>query len=641
MIVENRDDCLHRAVGKEAPIFASTILSRAPLSSGKRVVSGTALRISVLATVAGYSISAVVPAVAPGSGFLQSSVGSNIGTGGQSPCCTNAASIQFTAGSLDTRRTYAESDCHCTLGQGTITTTSKGTASWKSAYAGSASAVLSGTISSTTYSQGVSYSQVELYYPFTTDSPYEMTVDCSVGGSGSAIDNSVTVRVDSMDVCGSNALSATGSIHLTPGSHNLISQHVLDLVLPAGQTGAANQRSSIKWRLDGCESRKANPISNDRISGIVDGYTCDVDEPLNIKQDWFDEQAALFRLTCEGAPDLDSSFNFRYHPDGTDPYVSAAQCVWGGGQNYGNIYTPGDTDNDGQYDCFVRSEWINAEPTLAQGVPNMRDFCFFTFDVKTKKLKSEHDVLDPSTNRFRPATAFELGGVDNCALPPGGSALVPQSVNEMTGGIDICDQNGDGVCNAVDVAILTSAIGASTGDALYSFRLDLDDDGWVLDDDMRALFPSLDFDGDGILNGTDNCLMVANPPQMDIDGDGRGGLCDCATQDPTLFASPLEIIGLSLPDAGSLSWDSDAAHSGSSTEYDVLSGALAELPVGGGASERCISASSLITIANDILDPAPGTGFYYLIRGRNACGEGTYGQASNGTPRTSSTCPGN
>ena len=223
----------------------------------------------------------------------------------------------------------------------------------------------------------------------------------------------------------------------------------------------------------------------------------------------------------------------------------------------------------------------------------------------------------------------------------GGSGLAHRSGNAMTGGIDICDQNGDDVCNAADVTILTSAIGASVGDALYTFRLDLDQDGFVLDDDMSALFSGLDFDGDGILNGPDNCLTVSNPTQADADSDDHGDACDCDSSDSELFTPPLKIMGFFLPSEGSLSWDSDGPHSGSSTEYDVLSGALAELPVGGGLSERCVEAATPITISNDAEDPAPGTGFYYLVRGRNACGVGTYGEASNGTPRASSTCPGN
>jgi len=187
---------------------------------------------------------------------------------------------------------------------------------------------------------------------------------------------------------------------------------------------------------------------------------------------------------------------------------------------------------------------------------------------------------------------------------------------------------------------LKSAIGASAGDALYTFRLDLDDDGWILDDDMSALFPSLDFDGDGVLNDTDNCLATSNSGQADTDSDGRGDACDCAPSDPTAFAVALEIQGLTID--GGVSWDSTAAQFGSSTEYDVVSGALAELAVGGSASERCVTPASPITIAiDDTLDPAPGTGLYYLVRGRNACGTGTYGRASNGTPRASSACPGN
>ena len=42
----------------------------------------------------------------------------------------------------------------------------------------------------------------------------------------------------------------------------------------------------------------------------------------------------------------------------------------------------------------------------------------------------------------------------------------------------------------------------------------------------RTAFPANDFDGDGILNATDNCPSVANPNQADCDGNGVGDACE-------------------------------------------------------------------------------------------------------------------
>ena len=62
----------------------------------------------------------------------------------------------------------------------------------------------------------------------------------------------------------------------------------------------------------------------------------------------------------------------------------------------------------------------------------------------------------------------------------------------------------------------------------------------------------------------------------------------------------------------------------------------AALPVGSGGSESCFSAA---TNAFTDSDPAAGDGYYYLIRGNNSCGTGSYGSASDSTPRVTTTCP--
>jgi hypothetical protein len=75
------------------------------------------------------------------------------------------------------------------------------------------------------------------------------------------------------------------------------------------------------------------------------------------------------------------------------------------------------------------------------------------------------------------------------------------------------------------------------------------------------------------------------------------------------------------------------------TQYDVVRGSTAALPAGpGGGDEVCFDNLATPTLS-DPTAPTPGTGFWYLSRGENACGIGTYGTRSNGSPRTTTTCP--
>ncbi len=114
--------------------------------------------------------------------------------------------------------------------------------------------------------------------------------------------------------------------------------------------------------------------------------------------------------------------------------------------------------------------------------------------------------------------------------------------------------------------------------------------------------------------------------------------CDCAPLDPGVNAVPSEVTGLGAGAAGglTLSWDA-ATGAGSATVHDVIRGSLAELPVGGGAGEFCLASGIAAATATDGAVPGPGDGFWYLVRGRNACGSGPYGPAA--LPRLSTACP--
>ena len=149
-----------------------------------------------------------------------------------------------------------------------------------------------------------------------------------------------------------------------------------------------------------------------------------------------------------------------------------------------------------------------------------------------------------------------------------------------------------------------------------------------------------DADGDLVGNVCDNCPAISNADQANDDGDAAGNLCDCLPNDGTAFNIPHEIqnVGL-LPDKTTIEWNSDAANSGSGTIYDVMRGNLVELPVGSGVSETCLESGSIDASSEDLETPLPGSGFYYIVRGVNNCGTGTYGFASSNTERTSAACP--
>jgi len=158
------------------------------------------------------------------------------------------------------------------------------------------------------------------------------------------------------------------------------------------------------------------------------------------------------------------------------------------------------------------------------------------------------------------------------------------------------------------------------------------DDGWYVDD-VRVTQSLGTVTATVSADTKDNSNLPG-----DRDCDAAPDATDCAPADPTAFALP-EVDGVRFTDDTSLSWSSAIPYAGSGTVHDIVRGSLAELPVGGGASESCLLTGSPGASATESSSPVGGAGFWFLVRARNACGAGSYGTTSAAVPRNSTACP--
>ena len=160
------------------------------------------------------------------------------------------------------------------------------------------------------------------------------------------------------------------------------------------------------------------------------------------------------------------------------------------------------------------------------------------------------------------------------------------------------------------------------GEAVFAARLDPDADIDLL----------ISCSTTGLLRWYPNHANFA-----ESDGDGVRDALDCAPADASAFAVPREIEDARYETKASLAWSTAAPRSGPGTVYDILRGSIAALPVGSGG-ETCLGPGTAESIPETFVPP-PAMGVYHLVRGRNACGDGTYGFSSSGLERTSGVCP--
>ena len=102
--------------------------------------------------------------------------------------------------------------------------------------------------------------------------------------------------------------------------------------------------------------------------------------------------------------------------------------------------------------------------------------------------------------------------------------------------------------------------------------------------------------------------------------------CTDAPQPPTEVSPPGAMAPLRVQAGGVMTWE-DGALSGSDS-FDVHRGLIADLRARGYGA--CFATSLLGTSTTDPALPGAGSGWFYLVRGRNAAGHGMLGSDSSG-----------
>jgi N-acetylneuraminic acid mutarotase len=142
-----------------------------------------------------------------------------------------------------------------------------------------------------------------------------------------------------------------------------------------------------------------------------------------------------------------------------------------------------------------------------------------------------------------------------------------------------------------------------------------------------------DRDGDGHGDPADFTVTCVDQPVAGYAGLGN----DCNDASGAVWTAPGETGALNAgPSKTALSWGAPTDPGGTGLLYDVLRSPLAT----NFTAATCVSGVDSTNRAVDDATPVnPGEAVFYLVRAKNACGAGTIGAGSDGSPRSGAACP--
>jgi hypothetical protein len=323
-----------------------------------------------------------------------------------------------------------------------------------------------------------------------------------------------------------------------------------------------------------------------------------------------------------------------------------------------------DGDGDGAGDLCDNCP-LSANPTQADsdadGVGDACDNCVSA--ANPGQQDADHDGIGDACDTCTDTDSDGFGNpgfpANSCAADNCPSVANPAQADADADGLgDVCDTctdiDGDGFGNPGFPANACPTDNCPVVANPTQQDVDLDGLGDACDNCRFVSNPTqVDADADGVGDICDNCASLANSDQADLDGDGLGDVCDpdidgdgvpnvtdCAPRDATVWSVPGETQGLRVDRGPSthLSWTA----TGQASRYDLAGGFIADLRSGlGTGGATCLFNDETGTGRDDTRpDPVPGTGYYYLARGQNPCGSGTYGSATGGVERLpAADCP--
>jgi hypothetical protein len=222
--------------------------------------------------------------------------------------------------------------------------------------------------------------------------------------------------------------------------------------------------------------------------------------------------------------------------------------------------------------------------------------------------------------------------LDNCPFVPN-----PAQQDTDGDGVGECDN-----CPTVFNPGQEDLDGDGVGDPCDA---DLDGDGIVDGADNCPQVPNpdqADLDGDGVGDGCDNCPTVFNPGQEDLDGDGVGNFCDNCRLAPNPGQDDVDGDGACEPPGGTpqlhvdrirIQWSELEGARG----YDLVRGDLRRLRRTGGdftEAEECVVDDFSFTAIPYEPEPPENEGWWFVVRGVNEFGNGTYDSVSESQVRS-------